>query len=170
MNKWNQIINFTNSTISTIIAKTRRSCTKMSTLMIRLILETLLNSIVCFLQFWQAYTQGRLIQKVVLLSGLYGICILMQCLSPLWKLNMYDRTFSEILSQSAWSLESPTYNYNHVQWRESNQGEVKAMCNQMKIILFSSRELANALRCGKKGSKIRKCKIAPVPHQNDFPN
>ena len=49
------------------MAKTCRAYTKMSTLMIRLTLETLLNSIVFFCNF------GRLIQKVVLLLGLYGM-------------------------------------------------------------------------------------------------
>ena len=53
------------------IAKISRSYSKMSMLMIRVVFETLLNSIVCFLQFLvglyskQAYTKGRLIVGII---------------------------------------------------------------------------------------------------------
>ena len=46
---------------------------EIATRLIRLILKTLLNSIVCFLHFCQAYTYDRLIFEVALFLGFYGI-------------------------------------------------------------------------------------------------
>ena len=55
------------------IAKTSRPYIKMSMLMIRVVFETLLNSIVCFQPFQQCYTQVRVVIKFKLFSRFYGI-------------------------------------------------------------------------------------------------
>ena len=60
------------------ITKTSRTYIKMSSFKIRVIVEILLNSIVCFLQFSSTYIRVRLIIKVVVFSRFYGICLVME--------------------------------------------------------------------------------------------
>ena len=55
------------------IAKTTRRCIKMSSILIRVIFEILLNIIVCFLHFSSSYIQVRVIFEFVVFTGLYGM-------------------------------------------------------------------------------------------------
>ena len=55
------------------IAKTSRTYIKLSMFKIRVIFEILLNSIVCFLQFSSGHVRVRVIIKVDLFSGFYGM-------------------------------------------------------------------------------------------------
>ena len=67
------------------IAKTSPPYIKMSSFKIRVILEILLNSIVCFLQFSSGYIQVSVIIKVDLFSGFYGTYVLYNLeIFPIW--------------------------------------------------------------------------------------